>query len=282
MPRIALGIEYDGSTFAGWQSQMHAHGIQSAMEAAVAQVADHPAEVVAAGRTDAGVHAAMQVVHFDTHAARTERSWVLGANANLPKQVSVLWAREVSDDFHARYSARARTYHYFILNRGVRAALGARHITWIREPLDHERMHAAAQQLVGEHDFSSFRAAECQSRSPIRRLRSILVQRHGDRLVIAVTANAFLHHMVRNIAGVLIAVGCGDRPSQWVAEVLAARDRRQGGVTAAPHGLYLSAIEYDTVFALPSRAGQILGTALPAERQPSIDAASFLSASSPE
>jgi tRNA pseudouridine38-40 synthase len=259
MPRIALGIEYDGSIFAGWQSQAHAHGIQAAMEAAVAQVADHPTEVVAAGRTDAGVHAAMQVAHFDTHATRTERSWVLGTNANLPKQVSVLWARQVPDDFHARYSARSRTYHYFILNRAVRPALAGRHITWIREPLDEARMHAGAQQLIGEHDFSSFRAAECQSRTPIRRMQSIQVRRLDQTLVIAVNANAFLHHMVRNIAGALIAVGCGDRPVEWVAEVLAARDRRKGGITAPPNGLYLSGIEYDPILELPSRAAQILG-----------------------
>ncbi|MFL6618385.1 MAG: tRNA pseudouridine(38-40) synthase TruA [Povalibacter sp.] len=263
MPRIALGIEYDGSIFAGWQSQTHAHGIQAAMEAAVAAVADHPAEVVAAGRTDAGVHAAMQVVHFDTQAIRTERSWVLGTNTNLPKQVSVLWARQVPDDFHARYDARSRSYRYFILNRGVRAGLGWQTTSWVRHPLDHERMHAAAQCLVGEHDFSSFRAAECQSRTPVRRLRSIEVERHGETLVISVTANAFLHHMVRNIAGVLIAVGSGDRPTEWVTEVLNARDRKQGGVTAPPQGLYLSAVEYDPELQLPSRAAQILGLACP-------------------
>src|SRR5437868_12613869 len=165
MPRIALGIEYDGSAFSGWQAQSHAHGVQSAVEAALAHVADHPIEVVAAGRTDAGVHAAMQVVHFDTTATRTPRSWVLGANSGLPKQVTVLWAREVPEGFHARYSASARSYRYFILNRPVRPALGAQYVSWIREPLDHERMHVAAQQLVGEHDFSSFRAAECQSRT---------------------------------------------------------------------------------------------------------------------
>jgi tRNA pseudouridine38-40 synthase len=263
MPRIALGIEYDGSIFAGWQSQAHAHGIQTAIEAAVAHVANHPAEVVAAGRTDAGVHAAMQVVHFDTNATRTERSWVLGTNSKLPKQVSVLWAREVPDDFHARYGARSRSYNYFILNRGVRPALGAQQITWVREPLDHERMHAAAQQLAGEHDFSSFRAAECQSRTAIRRLQFIEVRRFDETLMISVRANAFLHHMVRNIAGVLIAVGDGDRPVEWVAEVLEARDRRLGGVTAPPNGLYLSGVEYDSALQLPSHARQILGMACP-------------------
>lgn len=252
MPRIALGIEYDGSAFAGWQSQAHARGIQATVEAAVAQVANHPVEVTAAGRTDAGVHASMQVAHFDSPSVRSERSWVLGTNTGLPKQVSVLWAREVPDTFHARYSALSRSYRYFILNRWVRPALRAEKITWIREPLDHERMHVAAQQLLGEHDFSSFRAAECQSRTPMRRMQRIDVSRRGEIITIAVTANAFLHHMVRNIAGVLIAVGCGDRPIDWVGEVLAARDRRRGGVTAPPHGLYLAAIEYEAGLQLPS------------------------------
>lgn len=261
--RIALGIEYDGTSFAGWQTQAHARGIQPAVEAAVAHVADHAVEVTAAGRTDAGVHAAIQVVHFDTTAVRTGRSWVLGANSKLPKQVSVLWAREVPDTFHARYSATARSYRYFILNRAVRPALGAGNITWVREPLDHQRMHAAAQQLIGEHDFSSFRAAECQSRTPMRRLTAIAVRRHAQMMVIEVTANAFLHHMVRNIAGVLIAVGCGDRPTGWVGEVLAARDRKAGGITAPPNGLYLTGIDYDPALRLPSQAGEIFGLACP-------------------
>ena len=263
MPRIALGIEYDGTTFAGWQTQTHARGIQPSVESAVAHVADHAVEVTAAGRTDAGVHAAIQVVHFDTPSVRTERSWVLGSNSNLPKQVTVLWAREVPDTFHARYSATARSYRYFILNRQVRPALGAGNITWVREPLEQKPMHEAAQQLVGEHDFSSFRAAECQSRTPMRRLTSIAVHRHAQMLVIDVTANAFLHHMVRNIAGALIAVGSGDRPVHWVGEVLAARDRRAGGITAPPNGLYLTGIDYDPALGLPSHAGEILGLACP-------------------
>jgi tRNA pseudouridine38-40 synthase len=263
MSRIALGIEYDGSAFAGWQAQSHAHGVQSAVEVAVAQVANHPVEIVAAGRTDAGVHAAIQVVHFDTTVVRSERSWMLGSNAGLPKQVTVLWAREVPEDFHARYDARSRSYRYFILNRQVRPALGARFITWVREPLDSAAMHRAAQQLVGRHDFSSFRAAECQSRTPIRRLGSIDVTQRGELICISVTANAFLHHMVRNIAGVLIAVGCADQPEAWVSAVLAARDRRRGGITAPPQGLYLSGIEYDATLQLPSVAGEIFGLACP-------------------
>jgi len=262
MSRIALGIEYDGSAFSGWQSQTHAVSVQSAVETALSSVADHPVEVVAAGRTDAGVHAAMQVVHFDSTAIRTARSWVLGANSGLPPQVTVLWAREVPEGFHARYAAMARSYRYYILNRPVRPALGGQYVSWVRRPLDHERMHAAAQQLLGEHDFSSFRAAECQSRTPMRRLYGIEVQRQGEIVVVAVTANAFLHHMVRNIAGVLIAVGCGDQPVQWVAQVLAARDRTRGGVTAPPNGLYLSGVRYAPALGLPTEAGPVLAPGL--------------------
>lgn len=263
MPRIALGIEYDGSAFSGWQTQSHAASVQSAVEAALSAVANHQIEVVAAGRTDAGVHAAMQVVHFDTSAIRTPRSWVLGANSGLPKSVTVLWAKEVPEGFHARYGAMARSYRYCILNRAVRPALGAQNLSWIRQPLDHQRMHAAAQQLVGEHDFSSFRAAECQSRTPMRRLYQIDVARQGEVVVVSVTANAFLHHMVRNIAGVLIAVGCGDEPVQWVAQVLAARDRTQGGVTAPPQGLYLTGVRYAPALQLPSEASEIPSLACP-------------------
>ncbi len=263
MPRIALGLEYDGSVFAGWQSQVHARGIQSVVEAAVSVVANHPVAVTAAGRTDAGVHAAIQVVHFDSDSVRSERNWIRGTNANLPTQVSALWTREVPESFHARFGAMARSYRYIILNRQVRPALSAGKVTWIRDPLDHERMHVAAQQLVGEHDFSSFRAAECQSRSPTRRLQRIQVRRQGELLCLDVTANAFLHHMVRNIAGTLIAVGKGDQPVEWVADVLAARDRRVGGITAPPDGLYLAAIQYEGILGLPSAAGDLLGFPCP-------------------
>jgi tRNA pseudouridine38-40 synthase len=252
MARIALGLEYDGSAFAGWQAQAHAQGVQSAVEAALSVVADHAVSVTAAGRTDAGVHALMQVVHFDTSAVRTERGWVLGANTNLPPQVSALWAREVPDAFHARYSAIARRYRYVILNRTPRPALAAARVAWVRDPLDAERMHAAAQHLVGEHDFSSFRAAECQARTPMRRVHEISVVRQGQLVVLSVLANAFLHHMVRNIAGVLIAIGTGARPVEWCAEVLAARDRRQGGVTAPANGLYLHGVRYSPALNLPS------------------------------
>lgn len=263
MPRIALGLEYDGSAFSGWQSQAHAQGVQSVVEAALSNVADHTIEVIAAGRTDAGVHAAMQVVHFDTLAQRSERGWVLGANTNLPPQVSALWAREVPDAFHARYSAQARRYRYVILNRMSRPALAAQRVCWVRDPLDAERMHRAAQSLVGEHDFTSFRAAECQARTPMRLVHEITVVRRGEFIVLAVMANAFLHHMVRNIAGVLLAIGSGDRPVEWAAEVLAARDRTKGGITAPAAGLYLAGVRYSPSLALPSEPADPSGASCP-------------------
>ena len=254
MNRIALGLEYDGTAFRGWQTQAHAISIQAAVEQALSFVANHPVAVTAAGRTDAGVHAAMQIVHFDTEALRSERSWVLGANSNLPESVSALWARVVPDTFHARYSATARSYRYFILNRGARAALARHNVCWIKEPLDHERMQLAAQALLGEHDFTSFRAAECQSRTPMRRVHAISVERRGELIELGITANAFLHHMVRNIAGVLIAVGQGKQPPEWVAQVLAAKDRTCAGITAPASGLYLAAVRYDPSLQLPSEA----------------------------
>jgi tRNA pseudouridine38-40 synthase len=254
--RIALGIEYDGSAFRGWQSQEKVVGIQSIVEKALAVVAAHPVEVMAAGRTDAGVHALIQVIHFDTTAQRSERAWVLGVTSNLPKQISVLWAREVSDAFHARYSAQARSYRYYIINRTIRPAIGADYLSWVREPLDEKRMHAAAQALIGEHDFTAFRAAQCQSRTPMRFVHSISVSRAGAIIEVAITANAFLHHMVRNIAGVLIAIGAGDRPETWTADVLNGRDRTQGGITAPPGGLYLTGIRYAPALQLPSESSE--------------------------
>jgi tRNA pseudouridine38-40 synthase len=262
--RIALGLEYDGSAFRGWQTQEQAIGIQSLVEKALAGVADHPIEVLAAGRTDAGVHALMQVVHFDTTAQRSVRAWVLGTTSNLPKQISVLWAREVSDAFHARYSAQSRSYRYYILNRPIRPAIGADYLSWVRDPLDAPRMHRAAQHLLGEHDFTSFRAAACQSRTPMRFLHSITVTRSGEIIELAITANAFLHHMVRNIAGVLIAIGMGEQSEEWAREVLEARDRTRGGITAPPGGLYLTGVRYAAALELPSerdeRPGLLLST----------------------
>lgn len=247
-----MGLEYDGSAYAGWQTQAHAQGIQPLIESALSFVADEPIAAMAAGRTDAGVHAALQVIHFDCAVTRSERGWVMGANSNLPDHISMLWARQLTQEFHARHSARWRSYRYVILNRKPRPALLRERVCWIREPLDAVRMHEAAQVLVGEHDFSSFRAAECQSSTPMRNVHSIRVSRCGEYVVIDVTANAFLHHMVRNIAGVLIAVGRGKQPVSWPHEVLLARQRTAGGVTAAASGLYLFGVGYPDAFGLPT------------------------------
>jgi tRNA pseudouridine38-40 synthase len=250
--RIALGIEYDGSAFRGWQVQRHDDAtVQAAVEQALSKVANHPVRVSCAGRTDTGVHAVGQVVHFDTDAMRAAHSWILGSNVNLPATVAVAWAKVVNDDFHARFSAQSRRYRYLILNRPTRSALYAGRATWVRRPLDAERMHEAGQSLVGEHDFSSYRAAGCQAKSPQRTLHSLSVVRHGEIIELCVHANAFLHHMVRNIAGVLIAIGSGDRPAGWAGEVLAHRDRKLGGVTAAPDGLYFERVHYPEKYAIP-------------------------------
>jgi tRNA pseudouridine38-40 synthase len=254
MPRIALGLEYDGGAYRGWQVQAHANSVQHQVQCALGFVANHPVEVISAGRTDAGVHAGMQVVHFDTAVERSERAWVLGANTQLPTDISVLWARAVPADFHARHSALARRYRYVILNRQVRPALERQRVAWVRQPLDAAPMHVAAQALLGEHDFSSFRAAECQSPTPMRRLLTIAVMRIDHYVVIDVAANAFLHHMVRNIAGVLIAIGTGERPVAWCEQVLRARDRRLGGVTAPPQGLALTGVRYAEALQLPSES----------------------------
>jgi tRNA pseudouridine38-40 synthase len=252
MARIAIGIEYDGSAYSGWQAQGHARSVQAELEAALARVADHPVALTAAGRTDAGVHALAQVAHFDSDAPRPLLAWVFGTNAWTPNDISVLWSREVSGDFHARFSAVSRTYVYRILSRPIRPALDRQRVCWRKRELDADRMHLAAQALLGEHDFSAFRAAECQSRSPTRRVEAIDVTRSGDEITIEIRANAFLHHMVRNVAGSLLAVGCGDRPVEWIAEVLAGRDRTRAGVTAPPAGLYFAGVEYPPGFGLPA------------------------------
>lgn len=248
--RIALGIEYDGSAFAGWQWQSGERTIQAAVEQALSHVADTPIQVVCTGRTDAGVHAIEQVVHFDTKVWRSERSWLLGANTALPDDVRILWVREAAPHFHARLSAIARFYRYEILNRPMRSALRRCQVTWCHSQLDVEKMREGAACLIGEHDFSSFRAQQCQSRSPYRRLHFLHVRREGDRVIIDIAANAFLHHMVRNIVGVLMAVGVGKHDPAWVGEVLAVRDRKQGGVTAPPDGLYLGGVCYPEEFGL--------------------------------
>ena len=249
--RYALGIEYDGSGFQGWQRLSHGPSVQAAVEQALAFVLDHPVAVVCAGRTDAGVHGACQVVHFDTDAERTAYALRQGGNSRLPKSVAVLWAQGVADDFHARYSARARRYRYTILNRDVRPALLRDHLTWERAPLDAEAMHRAAQALVGEHDFSAFRTSQCQARHPRREVQALAVRRDGDRVTVDITANAFLHHMVRNIVGSLLLVGRGERPQAWIGELLEGRDRVAAGPTAPAAGLVFLGPRYPASWDLP-------------------------------
>jgi tRNA pseudouridine38-40 synthase len=251
MTRWAMGVEYDGTHFCGWQHQPNLRTLEDAFATAIGTVADHPISLICGGRTDAGVHAAGQVIHFETEATRSARAWVLGTNANLDRKASVHWAMPVPDYFHARFSAIRRHYRYSIFNRGARSALHQGRTTWVQAPLDVARMHEGAQHLVGEHDFSAFRAAECQSNSPVRRIDHLTVQRAGELVYIDVAANAFLHHMVRNIAGLLIEVGRGLRGADEVKTLLEGRDRRRNAPTADPEGLCLQRIEYPEAFGLP-------------------------------
>jgi tRNA pseudouridine38-40 synthase len=257
MPRFSAGLEYDGRAYSGWQFQPGLQTVQDVVQRAFSRVADSPVDCVCAGRTDAGVHALAQVVHFDSPAVRSERAWRLGANTYLPPDVSVAWVREVPEQFHARFSATARSYRYLILNRDSRHALAAGRATWERRPLDTARMHAAAQALVGEHDFSAFRAVECQSKSPVRRVERLDVSRKAEWVTLEITANAFLHHMVRNVAGLLLSVGHGESPPERVAAVLATRDRKTNAATAPPDGLYLAAVRYPAEFGLPAQSAII-------------------------
>lgn len=246
--RIALGVEYDGSRYHGWQAQTGLFTVQQVLEKALSSVADATVNIVCAGRTDTGVHATNQVVHFDTDKIRNARSWIHGANAFLPKDVCVKWAKEVPDTFHARYSALSRSYRYVICNQAIRPALIRSNVTWQYKQLDNRLMQEAAKYLLGEQDFTSFRSIECQSNTPMRNIHSLTVTRVGDMIYIDITANAFLHHMVRNIAGVLMAVGSSRKPVSWVEEVLQAKDRKMGAETAPPYGLYLVGVEYPPEF----------------------------------
>jgi len=250
--RIALGVEYLGSQYCGWQYQHHALSVQQVLEEALTRVADQPVRVHCAGRTDAGVHATGQVVHFETSALRPERAWTLGVNASLPDDVAVRWARAVDAEFHARFSAMARHYRYLILRRPARSALWHQRAFWTHRSLSLAPMREAAAALIGRHDFTSFRALACQAKSPVRTLHYLDLSERGDLLVLSVGADGFLHHMVRNLVGVLLAIGRGERPADWAAELLALRDRARGGITAPAHGLYLLRVDYPAVFALPS------------------------------
>ena len=249
--RIALGIEYDGTPFCGWQMQKGSPSVQEAVERALSTVADHPVTVICAGRTDTGVHGIGQVVHFDTAAERSMRSWVFGANANLPKSVAVQWAQPIADHFHARFRAVRRRYRYVIFSRPVRPTFLAYRVTWDYRPLDARRMHQAGQSLVGEHDFSSYRALGCQAKHPLRTIHELSVRRDGAFVIMDVEADGFLHHMVRNIVGVLSAIGAGEQPLEWAAQVLELRDRTRGGVTAPPHGLYFARVTYPAEYRIP-------------------------------
>ncbi len=252
MHRIALGIEYKGTDYHGFQVQPNGvKTVQQTLEKALSRIADEPISLVCAGRTDAGVHATNQVIHFDTLAVRPEKAWLRGTRPHLPDSVSVRWVKEVVPQFHARFSAHNRTYRYLLTDARTPSGLLHDQVTWSSRPLSVELMRAAAAYLVGQHDFTSFRATQCQAKSPVRRIEYLHIVRRGDLIVLEVQANAFLHHMVRNIVGVLMAVGAGDKPPEWVADVLAARDRSAGGVTAKPFGLYLVGVEYPAAFELP-------------------------------
>jgi tRNA pseudouridine38-40 synthase len=256
LKRIAIGIQYDGASWQGWQTQPHGNTVQDRLQAALREFAQEGVIVHCAGRTDAGVHAIEQVAHFDTDIERPMQSWVRGVNTYLPPSIALSWAQPVGEagdegTFHARFSALARTYHYYLYNTQVRSPLLRGRAGWVFRPLDTEAMHLAAQHLIGDHDFSAFRAAECQALSPIRTMEEIRVARSGDLIRISLTANAFLHHMVRNIVGSLIYVGTGNRPQAWIGELLAGRDRRQAAPTFMPDGLYLAKIDYDPIWQLP-------------------------------
>lgn len=255
--RIALGLEYDGSRFCGWQSQPSGCGVQDALEQALSGIAGKPVRVVTAGRTDTGVHALHQVVHFDTAAVRPESAWVRGVNAFLPESVAVLWAKPVSEEFHARFSAVSRRYLYLLLNHPVRPALLTGRAGWFHAPLDVEAMRQGAGHLLGEHDFSAFRAAECQAKSPVKTLQRIEISRSGDFIRFDLAADAFLHHMVRNLVGSLVYVGKGKHSPAWIGQLLESRDRRLAAPTFAPDGLYLAGIGYAETWGLPQAVSRL-------------------------
>lgn len=251
MIRYAVGIEYAGTDYSGWQKQDHASSVQQHLENAIGFVANHPVQLVCAGRTDAGVHAIEQVAHFETTAQRDNRAWLLGSNCRLPRDIRLKWVTPVEDEFHARFSALARSYRYIILNSDVPGALLHGKVSWEFRSLDAERMHQTAQILVGEHDFSAFRAAGCQAKSSSRNIHQINLSRQGDLIYLDIKANAFLYHMVRNIAGSLMAVGRGDRSCEWFAEVFMGKDRKRADVTASAAGLYFLRAYYPDQFKLP-------------------------------
>lgn len=249
--RIALGVEYSGENFNGWQRQPQGYSVQACVEDALAKVANHPVNVFCAGRTDSGVHALAQVIHTDVNIFRPAQAWVLGTNAYLPKAVKILWSQVVDASFHARFSAQTRHYRYLIFNRPIRSAIFANRMTWTHKPLDIKNMQAGANYLIGTHDFSAYRAVSCQAKNPVRTIIRLTISRWQEIVFIDISANAFLHHMVRNIAGVLMAIGCNEHPPVWAKTVLEAKDRTAGGVTAPANGLYFCDVDYPPQYALP-------------------------------
>lgn len=255
MQRVALAVEYNGACFHGFQRQPSGvTTVQQALEHALSKVAAEPITLVCAGRTDAGVHATTQIVHFDTLAKRPAKAWIMGTRAHLPPSVAVRWAQDVAPRFHARFSALSRTYRYLLSDSATFSSLTHDRVTWYNRPLDVARMREGAKHLIGEHDFTSFRASQCQARSPVRNIHHLHIVRRGELIIVEVQANAFLHHMVRNIIGMLTAVGSGDLNPCAVAEVLEAKDRSRAGVTARPNGLYLVSVDYPDQFVFPAVA----------------------------
>lgn len=250
--RVALGVEYDGTKFSGWQVQPNQRTVQGCLQQAISKVANHDVSVVAAGRTDSGVHALNQVVHFDTSSQRPERNWILGLNTNLPRDINIVWAREVDNDFNARFSAVKRSYRYILISRVSRSSVHAERMWWYFKPLDEQRMQAAADFLVGHHDFSAFRAKDCQAKNTMKTMEKIKVTRQGDCIAVDVVGQSFLHHMVRNIVGVLVPIGEGKEPVEWAKQVLESKDRGKGGITSPPQGLYFMNVEYPEQYSLPT------------------------------
>ena len=251
MQRWAAGVEYRGTAYSGWQVQNHAPSVQQRVEQALSSIANHALTVICAGRTDAGVHALGQVIHFESAAPRSAYAWLLGANKELPRDISLCWVQPAAQEFHARYSALSRRYRYVLRCGRARSALLDNRAGWAIDTLNAPAMHRAAQALVGEHDFSAYRDSDCQAPSPVRTVQAIVVRRHAEFVVIDVQANAFLHHMVRNITGVLLAIGKGDQPESWAKTVLDSRERAKGGVTADARGLYFVGPEYPAEFGIP-------------------------------
>ncbi len=259
LQRFAVGVEYCGHAYHGWQRQAHPHTLQAHCESALSRIANHPVSVVCSGRTDAGVHATGQVIHFDTTATRTEYSWLMGGNTHLPADIRLTWIKLVPDTFHARFSAISRQYQYWIFNNRFHSALAPHTLTYVANPLEADKMHEAALALSGKHDFSSFRASQCQSHTPIRTIHTINVVRQDKLICITIEANAFLHHMVRNIAGALIEVGRGRHPVSWIKALLDAKNRKLCADTASPKGLYFTQVNYPEQYNIPNVA-QIMFT----------------------